>query len=186
MKKELYPVIVILFSLAACKMKSKKPEEPAISALSIIKGQLNHLDTSLYQVTKYEMENGHADTTWLQREDIRYYASVFLSLPDIAEDKFRNSYEEERLLDAEQNILSITSTAKDEDAEIQKQIIIVGLDDINNGKVQSIYIDRYLTGNDSLSQQRLFWQVDRFFQVAYISRSEKVVEKSKIIKVEWQ
>lgn len=186
MKKILYPVFVLLLFPAACKMKNKKQEEPAISVVSIIKGQLNHLDTSLYQVTKYEMENGRTDTAWLKREDIRKYASAFLSLPDIAEDKYRNRYEEERLLDAEQNILSITSTAKDEDAEIQKQIIIVGLDDLNNGKVQSIYIDRYWARNDSLSQQRLFWQVDRFFQVADIFSKGNEAEKSKIIKVEWQ
>jgi hypothetical protein len=185
----LYPVF-LLGCLAACKEKSKKSEEakdPPISALSIIRGQLNHLDTSLYQLMKYEIrEDGKTDTAYIKREDIRGYAKVFTDLPDIAETRYQKSYTEERLIDETQNALTITHTAKDEKQEIQKQILIVNLEDAESGNVQSIYFDRILSAGDSSVQQRLLWQIDRFFQAASITQKENQAEKVHTLRLTWQ
>jgi hypothetical protein len=103
-------LIAILFS--ACKEKKDANQEPPISALSIIKGQLNHLDTSLYGITKYETANNTTDTTYLRRDEIRKFAAPFLSLPEIADKNYYKNYTEERLIDAQQETLNITTTAK--------------------------------------------------------------------------
>jgi hypothetical protein len=184
-------LIVPLFTailLIACKAKKETKEEAPISALSIIKGQLNHLDTSLYQLTKIETNGNMTDTSNLKREEIRKLAGPFISLPEIANDKYRDKYDEERLIDAQQQTLNITFTPKPEieNAEIQKQILVIDLTDISNGKVQSIYIDRFLSSGDSTIQQKLFWEIDRYFSITDIIQKDNQPEKTHRTTVAWQ
>jgi hypothetical protein len=184
----LYPVF--LLGCLSCKEKSGKPEaakDSPISALSIIRGQLKHLDTSLYQIMKFETyDRGKTDTAYIKREDIRNFAKVFLDLPDIAETSYQSNYTEERIIDETQNALTITHTAKDEKQEIQKQILIVNLEDAESGKVQSIYIDRTRAAGDSSVQQHLLWQIDRFFQATSIIQKENQPEKTHTLRLSWE
>ncbi len=177
---------LLLVCLAACKGKKNSKEDPPISAVSIIKGQLNHLDTSLYQLTRYETRDSITDTAYMKREEVVKYATPFLSLPDIANSKYSINYDEERLIEAEEQTMSITSTAKDPNSEVQKQIIIIGLSDLANGKVKSIYIDRILPAGDSTTEQKLFWEIDKYFSVANIVQKENQPDKASLTKVAWQ
>jgi hypothetical protein len=177
-------LIAILF--AACKAKKEANQEPPISVLSIIKGQLNHLDTSLYGITKYVTANNITDTIYPGREEIRTIAAPFLSLPEIADKDYYKNYTEERLIDAQQETLNITSTAKNENSEIQKQIIVIALADVSIGKVQSIFIDRYMPSKDSIVEQKLLWEIDQYFSIGSIIEKENQFEKTHLIKVAWQ
>ena len=150
-----FPALIAIF-FAACKEKKETKQEPPISALSIIKGQLNSLDTSLYEIIKYETANNITDTMYLKRDEVRNLAAPFLTLPEIADKEYYNNYTEERLIDAQQQTLNITSTAKNENAEIQKQIMVITLADASSGKVQSVFIDRYIPSKDSTLEQKLF------------------------------
>jgi hypothetical protein len=181
-----YSLAAILFLFAACKEEKKSSKEPAISAISIIKGQVNHLDTSFYQLMKFETREGKTDSAYIKREDVKGLAAGFLSLPDITQNDYSANYEEDRLFEAGQNTLSITATAKNDKLEIQKQIIIVPLDKFATGKVQSIYIDRSVQVNDSSIQQKLFWQVDKYFQVGNIIQTGNQPEKIHLLKVTWE
>jgi len=184
MKKFIALITVSLVLISSCKNKTK--EETPISVISIIKGQIHQLDTSLFQFTKYEKREGQPDTSWINREEATRLASVFVSLPDISQKDFRSDYIEERLIDAAQNTLSITSTAKKEDAEIQKQIIIINLDELASGKVSSIFFDRIKQVNDTLIEQKLFWEIDKFFQVGNSTQINNQPEKTELLKVSWQ
>ena len=186
MKNYLIAATAAVILLSACKGKSKEKENQPISALSIIKGQLHHLDTSLYQVTRFETENSITDTTYIKREEIRSYAAPFLSLPDIADKNYDKKYTEDKLIDAQQQTLSITSTAKTGTEDIQKQIIIVNVADPSNGKVQSIYIERSQNAGDSTIEQKLFWEIDKFFSVGSIISKENQPEKTHLTKIAWQ
>jgi hypothetical protein len=179
------PVLIAIF-FAACKGKTGPNQEQPISVLSIIKGQLNHLDTTLYGVTKYETADRTTDTTYLRREEIRKFAAPFLSLPEIADKNYYKNYTEERLIDAQQETLNITATAKNENAEIQKQIIVIALSDVSSGKVQSIFIDRYIPSKDSTIEQKLFWEIDNYFSIGNIIEKENQPEKTRFTKVVWQ
>lgn len=181
-------IILFISSIViiSCKQKKKQDAEIPISAISIIKGQTNHLDTSIYEIKKLEIHNRIADSSYIQREDLRTLVSPFLALPDIADKNYSSKYTEERFIDAEQNTLNITSTAIDSMAEIQKQIIIVNLEDISNGKVQSIYIDRYFPAKDSVVEQKLFWEVDKFFSIGTITTKNELQENTAFLKVSWQ
>ena len=188
MKNYLIVPLLTVILLVACKQKKETNEEPPISALSIIKGQLNHLDTSFYQLTKIETNGNTTDTSYLKREEITKVAGPFLSLPEIANGKYRDKYDEERLIDTQQQTLNITSTPKpdNENAEIQKQILVVDLTDVSTGKVQSIYIDRFLSAGDSTIQQKLFWEIDRYFSITDIIQKDNQPEKTHRTKVAWQ
>src|SRR6186713_772650 len=177
-------LIAILF--VACKEKKDTKQEPPISVLSIIKGQLNRLDTSLYGIIKYETSGNITDTVYLKREEIRKFAAPFLSLPEIADKKYHENYTEERLIDAQQETLNITSTPRNENAEIQKQIIVIALADVTNGKVQSMFIDRYIPSKDSTIEQKLFWEMDKYFSIGSIIEKENQPDKTHLTKVTWQ
>ena len=177
----------------ACKEKKKSLDQEAptqneapISALSIIRGQLNHLDTSLYQVIKTETIGNRRDSAFVKREDIKRFAEPFLSLPDIAGENYYDNYTEDKFVDAEQNTLNITSIAKNDSAEIQKQIMIISLSPTDNSKVQSIFIDRVIPKNDSTVEQKLFWVLDKYFSVRSIIEKENQPDKIHSLKVEWQ
>ena len=186
MKNYLIIPVLIVISFSACKEKKEAKQESPISALSIIKGQLNRLDTSLYSLIKYETSDNITDSTYLKREEIRKFAAPFLSLPEIADKNYYNNYNEERLIDAQQETLNITSTAKNENAEIQKQIIVITLSDVSSGKVQSIFIDRYIPSKDSTIEQKLFWEIDKYFSIGTIVEKENQPDKTHFTKVAWQ
>jgi len=186
MKNYLIILTLIGILFAACKGKKQTKQEQPISALSIIKGQLNGLDTSLYSITKYETADDITDTSYLKREEIRKFAVPFLSLPEIADKEYLNNYTEDRLIDAEQETLNITSTAKNENAEIQKQIIIINIADISSGKVQSIFIDRYIPSKDSTIEQKLYWEMDKYFSITSMIQKDNQSDKTHRTIVAWQ
>lgn len=176
----------VFIGFLSCKEKKEISPEPVISALSIIKGQLNHLDTSFYQILKIETSEGRTDTTYVKREEVKEFASDFLALTDISENNYHENYIEDRLIDADQNSLSITSTAKTEMQDIQRQIIIIPLDELGSGKVESIFIDRSVQINDSSIQQKLFWQIDKYFQISTIIQKGNTPETIHVLKVKWE
>jgi len=184
-----YWVILVLTILliTACKQKKEETKEAPISAISIIKGQLHNLDSFMYEIKKVERNENRNDTTFINRHEARSLAAPFLSLPDIADKKLSKKYTEERLLDAEQNILSITSTLKeDEHEEIEKQMLGVDISDISNGHVQSIFIDTYKQAGDSTIETKLVWEVDKYFTIYTTIQKSDQPEKNYFIKVMWQ
>ena len=92
MKNYLFISALITILFAACKEKKEAKQELPISVLSIIKGQLNHLDTSLYGIIKYETAYNTTDSTYLKRDEIRKFAAPFLSLPEIADKNYYENY----------------------------------------------------------------------------------------------
>lgn len=191
MKNYLIAPILTATLLTACKQKKdlKKEEElkeAPISALSIIKGQLNHLDTSIYEVKKFETTGNVTDSTYLKKGEIRNFAGPFLSLPEIADENYYEKYTEDRLIDAQQNTLNITSLSKSDTAEVQKQIIIISLSPTTNSTVQSIFIDRYISKGDSTVEQKLFWEIDKYFSIRTIIEKVNQPEKIQSTKVAWQ
>ena len=174
--------VILIFG---CKGKKDEKRDPPISAISIIKGQLNKLDSSMYAFIKLEKNGNRMDTTFLRREDIRRLADPFLSLPDIADKKIYKKYDEERLIDAQQATLSITSTLKEsETAEVLKQMLIVDLSEAGNGRVQSIFIETYKKLADTTIEQKLFWEIDKYFTI--LTEKGERQEKSQFVKVQWQ
>ena len=187
MKNNRILALFAIIMLVGCKEKKDEKEEPRISALSIIKGQLNKLDSSLYVFKKIDRTENRYDTTFLRRDEIRQLANPFLSLPDIADQNLYKKYTEERMLQADRATLSISSTLKEkEEGEIQRQILSVGISDVSNGQVTSIFIDTYKDSADSTIEKKLVWEIDKYFTIYTTIHKENQPEKNYFTKVEWQ
>src|SRR5689334_23288191 len=113
MKNSWFTLLIGLALIIGCKDKKNEKQEEAISAISIIKGQVHRLDSSMYSFIKLERNGNRFDTTYLKRDEIRKLAEPFLSLPDITEKKIYKKYTEEKLIDAQQETLNITSLLKE-------------------------------------------------------------------------
>lgn len=178
------PVLTLVL-IFGCKEKKGEKQEPPISAISIIKGQLHKLDSGTYEFKKIERTGNTSDTTYLKLDEIRRLAESFLSLPDIVEKKSYKKYGEERLIDAEQGTLSIISTLNQgEIGEIQKQMLIIDLFGDPNAKVHSIFIETYKKLADTVIEQKLFWEIDKYFTI--LTEKGERQEKSEYVKVQWQ
>lgn len=178
---------LVLIAVIGCKGKKGEKQDPPISAISIIKGQLNKLDSSLYEFKRIERIENKSDTAYLRRNEIRKLAEPFLLLPDIADQKLYKKYSEERLIQAEQETLSITSTLKEnEKGEVQRQMLSIGLSDISNAQVSSIFIDTYTSSGDSTIEKKLVWEIDKYFTIYTTVQKQNQPEKNHFVKVEWQ
>ncbi len=181
-----YIVTLLIVTFFSCNFQKEKPTELSISSVSIIHGQINHIDTSFYQITKFETNNNKTDTTFITREIFHIEANGFLELDDITNNKFAKNYTEEKIIDETQQTLSIIHSAKNENLEIQKQIMIVDISNPSNAKVTSIFIDKIIATNSTSVQQRLFWQLDSYFQIATITTTKEFLETTKLVRITWR
>jgi hypothetical protein len=54
------------------------------------------------------------------------------------------------------------------------------------GKVQSIYFEQYIVKDSMSIEKKLFWQIDKYFQVGKIIQSRNLPEKISSTKVTWE
>lgn len=115
-------------SLVFCKQKSKDAgEEAFFPALSFIKSQVSHVDTSLYPIMKITTIDNLSDTVYVKREEFRKLAEDFLLMPDISEKKYKKKYEEQRIFDQSLNRVLLIYKPLKEGLEVQKQEIIIAV-----------------------------------------------------------
>jgi len=63
---------------------------------------------------------------------------------------------------------------------------VITLADDASGKVQSVFIDRYMPSKDSTVEQKLFWEIDKYFSIGSIIQKENQPDKTHFTKVAWQ
>lgn len=143
-----------------------EPEEKVefFPALSFIKSQVAHVDTSIYRIIKIVKKDNHSDTSYIKREEFREAAKDFLVLPDISIEKLKNDYKETRLYDESLEKVILNYMPKQADQEITRQEILIKPDP-SGDKVQSIFVNRKITTDDSTIQKILFWEVDKKFRI---------------------
>jgi hypothetical protein len=185
-KKFLLPIAIITLA-TACKSKEESAEskEGFFPVQGYIKSQISHVDTSLYSIQKITKVDSLADTVYIKREDFRNAAKDFLAIPDIATKGFKNKYTESKFYDQDLKKVVITYLPVNKDMEIQRQEVIIAPDAGKGDQVESIYIDRYLTNNDSTVQQKMIWHVDKNFQITTITQKNGAPEKIKREEVNW-
>ena len=184
-------ILVVLFCFIvnlSCADKEKEPTGKSyFPALSYIKSQVAHVDTSLYSIRKIIFHDSlRIDTTFIHRDSFRTLAADFLSLPDLSEKKYRKRFTEESMFDETMNrvILSYRPVnAKKE--EIQSQEVLISPDQGQGDKVTSIIIDKVLNDRNGYLEKNLLWQVDQYFQVTTTTQKPGGPEKITIMKVTW-
>jgi hypothetical protein len=171
----------------SCKSKPKEGEEPTeyFPVLSFLKSQIANVDTSFYQITRVQKENGHSDTIFIKREEFKNYAKDFISFPDISSKDLKDEYTETKLYDDAINRVVLSYTPKESDADIQRQDITISPSG-DSSKVETIYIDWLKDEGDSVVHKKLFWQMDKSFQIITSISKAGQPERLKTVQVSWR
>lgn len=173
----------IIFS---CKSKKKEEKNGQFfSVLSYLQAQIKNVDTSLYRIIKIDKVDSTSDTTFIKREEFRNYAKDFLNIPDISSDKLKDEYQESNTYDQLLNKVLLTYTAKNPDAEVQRETVILDQGDNGNSQVKTIIIDKQISNKDSSVIKNMLWEVDKRFQVITKTTLPGQPEKTKIMQVVW-
>jgi hypothetical protein len=187
MKKTVLPVIIIAL-IGACNTKQKEPDKKYVSILSLIKKQVEHVDTSLYPILKITtLGNLPPDTIYIPREEFATVAKDFLDIPDLSDPKVAKRYKEEQArYDETVNRVVITYTPVNPDKEeVKKQELLVTPSEAAGDKVSNVILLREISNKDSFLQKKMLWQMDKSFQVVTTRQKPGRPEEITILKVSW-
>lgn len=174
-------VIGILLAYPGCRGKKKNDVFPA---LDFIKGQIANVDTSLYPIIKLvPTSDSTYDTTYVKREDFKTLAKDFVETPDISK-SFGGQYTEERMMNNELGLAVFIATPKDDNLEVRRQEVRITPNPPDD-RVQSIYIERLKSDNDSSTLKRMTWYTDKKFQIVTITQKKNGPEKNSVMEVVW-
>lgn len=169
MKKKGLHIVFFITLFGACK-NEEKVSISFFPVSSLIRSQVAHVDTSLYQIIGITKVDSIADTTYMRREDFRSSAKDFLDLPDLTGKEFKKVYTENSIYDESINRVILTYTPKEENLEIQRQEILIIPGQGGDDKVRSIIFDVQKSTPDSIVIKRMLWLVDESFQVVTITQ----------------
>jgi hypothetical protein len=155
----LFISILLIGTLAACG--GSKPEKKFISATSLIRQQLQDVDTNLlYSIVRYRfIDTIPQDTAYLSKAEFRKEVTAFLEIPDLSDPKKASDYTEESRYDEALNrvIISYTSTKKGSFERIE---LFVEPDLEKGDQVKTILATR--TGHKNNSEkEEMIWQIGR-------------------------
>ncbi|MCU7548528.1 hypothetical protein OCK74_05340 [Chitinophagaceae bacterium LB-8] len=187
MNKLIFTSLLCCALLYSCKSKQKEGEEPNefFPVLSFLKSQVAHIDTSFYQIIKVQNENGHSDTAYIKREEFKTYARDFFSIPDLSSDDLKDEYTETKLYDDAINRVVLSYSPKKVDGGIQRQDITISPSG-DSSKVETIYIDWVDDKGDSVVHKKMFWQMDKSFQIITSISKPEQPERLKTLQVSWR
>lgn len=181
----IYFVYISTILFYSCKAKQNDEEaNDFFPVVSLLKSQVAHVDTSLYQIIKIENENGRSDTTYLNRAEFKLYAKDFVTIPDITSDDLKDEYTETKMYDDALKRVVFSYVPKENEAGIQRQDITI-LPNDDNSKVETIYIDWLIDDDDSLVQKKMLWQMDKKFQIITSISKPGQPERLKTMQVMW-
>jgi hypothetical protein len=185
MKKLLFAVVVFT-ALPACKDNEEEKDSISIlPAKSFIQNQVAHVDTSLYRIVLLTYADSTVDTSYVKREDFRKLADEFFQMPDLTEKKFRNKYEKTENFDPQLGLALFSYSPKKGGMEIIRQEISVEPLEGQDSKVKTVYVERITETKDSSVLNKLYWQMDEYFQVIKIVQKKDHPEKITRYKVAW-
>lgn len=188
MKKQPTGIIIalVLLLIWSCGDEEKETTEAFIPVNSIIKGQINHIDTSLFTIIKVTyIDTLHSDTDYVRREDVRDLAKDFLTIPDLSKKK----YTEVNIPGPMEGLSTFTYKPVNPDKEELKQIDLIidpSLEVQGKSQITTIIIERMFSNRDSSVEKKLLWQTDKSFQVTTVKQLPGRPESYSSYKVIWK
>jgi HD superfamily phosphohydrolase len=182
-------LLILLPFAFSCQNSSNEEvedtEKPYFPIKSYILSQIADVDSSVYSIRRIETQNNRSDTAFIKREEFREQAKDFLEIPDITQKKWKKDYRENKSFDETLQIATISYWAKEDDAEIRRQEVIIKPNLTLGDQVKTIYIDRLFEDGSSTVQQRMLWEVDNWFKVTTITQKPNQPEQIKTLQVIW-
>ena len=186
--KNLVIALPFLGILISCGHKEKKEYKPYISLLSLIKGQVAHIDTSLYPIIKIvSFDSLRHDTSYIPREEFAKEARDFLDIPDLADQKVALRYKEDPpLYDETIGRVVIRYIPIDpQKEEIKSQELLATPMPGMDAKINNLIIIRQINNRDSFLQKKMLWEIDKSFQVVTTSQKPGQPEVTIVTRVVW-
>jgi hypothetical protein len=193
MNKKILFIVLIISALISCKKKKTGGdavgEKSYIDVVSIIKSEVKHVDTSLYNIVKLvSTDTLDTDTTYIKREDFEKEVSMFLALPNLSNQDVANDFKDESRFDTLTQRAFISYFPKEEDNEIKKIEVIAKLDEIDskgNNKVTNIIAEKRKTDRNGSSVYKMYWNANRNFSIIHFVNLPGQPEKITTTKVTW-
>jgi len=183
-KLQAVTIIVSLLFLFWCCRDKEKPES-YLPVTSIIKGQVNHIDTSLYSIIKVTyIDTARSDTAYVKREEVRDLAKDFLTIPELS----KTNYTEENIAGPTNGVSTFTYKPIHPEKEELKQVDLIidpSLEAQGKSQITTIIIDKLFSNRDSSVEKKLLWQMDRSFQVTTIKQLPGQPEVYSSYKIIW-
>ena len=180
-------ICIGIIGIYGCKQKGsdKEKEGDFFPVASFLQSQVKDIDTSVYPLMKIITVDSVSDTAYIKREEFRNYANDFITIPDISTGKLKDQYTETKLYDETLKQAILDYTAKDANAEIRREEVMLVPDENTGGHVKSIFISRLVNSNDSTVQKNMYWQVNKRFQIVTITQKSNQPDKIKTVQVIW-
>ena len=181
------PLLTLAIVSGGCKSK-KDEKKNFVSVVSLIRKQVEHVDTSLYPIIKIEYTDSlRRDTTYIPREKFEEVAKDFLETPDLSDKKIAARFREEPAIHEKMfNRVILTYTPLDPSKEEFKKMELLATPiPGEDAKINNIIIMREITTRDSSLQKKMLWQMDKSFQVVTISQKPGKPEIITTTKVVW-
>ncbi len=186
MKKILVSLIIIIAVLYSCKQDKKPAGKPFISVPSLVRAQVNQVDTSLFVIRKIVTVDSTSDTSFVRREDFATEAKEFLELPDLADPKVAKDYKQDSAIYEEfLNRVIITYRPVNKDASIRKEELLITPSLMEGDHFNSIMISTFDQDRNGSVQKEMLWRMDKSFQVVTTVQSPGQPEKTRIVKLIW-
>lgn len=185
--KSLWVILFLTAFVFACSNKKKKQatDEEFFPVVTYLRGQAAQMDSSLATIMKIEkLQNGRPDTTYIKREEFKFYAKEFLDLPDISSAKLKDDYTVTNMYDDLLNAYIFTYTTTEEDLPIKKQDVIVEPGE-NENNIQAINIDKWEKKDDSLIHKNMLWESNKRFLIVTKVQKGSQPEVIKTLEVKW-
>lgn len=183
MKNVVLTCCTILCISIGCKQKDKE-EVTFFPVLDFLQGQVADIDSSVYPLMKIVTVNNTSDTSFIKKDEFKTYARQFTTLPDISSEQLKEEYTATEMFDETIGRVVLNYTPKNTAAEIRRQEVQIAPDQAGD-KVKAIIIDRLTSKGDSTVQQRMFWQVDKRFQIVTIVQKIKQPDKITTTQIIW-
>lgn len=186
MKKTLASLLLFTAILFACKQEKKPVGKPYISVPSLIRAQVNQVDTSLFVIRKIVTVDSTSDTSFLRREDFATEAKDFLELPDLADPKIAIDYKQDSAIyDEFLNRVILTYRPVNENALIRKEEILVTPSLMEGDHFQSVMVTTFRQDRNGSVQKEMLWRMDKSFQVVTTRQTPGQPEKTSTLKIIW-
>jgi hypothetical protein len=184
MKNVALTFCTILCVAISCKQKNKEEEVKFFPVLDFLKAQVADIDSSVHPLMKIVKVDSIADTSFIKKDEFKTYARYFTSLPDISSENLKDEYTATEMFDETIGRVVLNYTPKNTAAEIRRQEVQIAPDQAGD-KVKALIIDRLTSKGDSTVQQRMFWQVDKRFQIVTIVQKIKQPDKITTTQIIW-
>ena len=158
--------------------------QPFFPIADFIGGQMRYIDSLQLPLTKTVIVNNKSTLSSLPDAEFRALAAQFRE-PDISSPALSPFYKESSYSDRSISSIVFTYTATRPGLEIQKADVIIKQDASNNDKVRTIYIEKQQQSGDTLISRKLYWKVNRNFQVITEKRVNKTFLPVEQVKVVW-